>query len=74
MTGKCKYTSKQKGSCPIHYFEGSSEDEDFGSQSGDGLSSGDTATSDTPTKRQRTSKITTRLLARTLEGCSRSQH
>ena len=64
-TGKCKHTSKQKGSCPIHYFEGSSRDEDFGSQSGDGSSSGDTATSDAPTKRQRTSKITTWSLART---------
>lgn len=65
-TGKCKHTSKQKVPRPICYFEGSSEeDEDAGSQSGDGSSSGDTTTSNAPTKHQRISRIMTRSLART---------
>ena len=67
-TRKRKHVSTSKGSRPIHYFEGSSdEDEGGGYQSGDGWSSGESIESNaqTNTKRQKTFGIVTRSSART---------
>ena len=64
-TGKCKHGSKLKDTRPIHYFEGSSsEDDDTGHPSGDGSSSGEDL-DPALAKRQKTSRIMTRSSTRT---------
>lgn len=67
ISKKRKHTSKPQDIRPFHYLEDSSdENEDTGHASGDGSSSGDSIAADAleNAKRQRTSRITTRSLAR----------